>query len=128
MSLDHAMRILFVENHDVFAATVVGEFLAEHDVVIVPTVDAAQAELEAGTYDAALVDYDLDDQKGDELVRRLRAAGSKILVVAVSSHADGNDALVRAGADAICRKMDFASISRVLAALRANARGPASAS
>jgi DNA-binding response OmpR family regulator len=119
------MKILFVENHDVFAATVVGNFLADHDVTVVPSVGAAKAALEERTYDVALVDYDLDDDKGDEFVRGLRAAGSRILVVAVSSHAEGNDALMRAGADAGCRKMDFASISRVLEDLLANARGPA---
>jgi DNA-binding response OmpR family regulator len=119
------MKVLFVENHDVFAQTVVGKFLADHDVTVVPSVGAARAELENRTYDVALVDYDLDDDKGDEFVRGLRAAGSRILVIAVSSHAEGNDALVRAGADAICRKMDFASISGVLENLLAIARGPA---
>jgi len=119
------MRVLFVENHDVFAATVVEKFLADHDVTVVPSVSAAKTELEKGTYDVALVDYDLDDDKGDEFVRALRAAGSRILIVAVSSHANGNDALMCAGADAVCRKMDFASISRVLEDLLANARRPA---
>lgn len=119
------MEILFVENHDVFAATVVGKFLADHEVTVVQSVGAAKAALKKRTYDVALVDYDLDDDKGDEFVQGLRAAGSRILVVAVSSHADGNDALMRAGADAVCRKMDFSRISRVLEDLRANARGPA---
>ena len=109
------MRILFVENHEVFAATVIAEFLAEADVTVVSSVAAAEAEVSVNEFDVALVDYDLDDAKGDAFVRRLRAAGSTMPVIAVSSHGAGNDALVHAGADAICRKMDFSNISRVLA-------------
>lgn len=119
------MRILFVESHDVFAATVVGEFLADHHVTVVPSVGAAEAAFETHAYDAALVDYDLDDEKGDEFVRRLRLTGSRLPIVAVSSHGEGNEALVRAGADAICRKMDFVTISRVLDDLLVNTGGPA---
>ena len=35
-------------------------------------------------------------------------------MIGVSSHAEGNAALIEAGADAICPKLDFASIGRVL--------------
>jgi hypothetical protein len=41
------MRILFVENHQVFAETVIGEFLAAHDVSVVPTVSAAEVMVNA---------------------------------------------------------------------------------
>jgi hypothetical protein len=46
------MRVLFVENHRVFAETVACEFLGDHDVVIVSTVAAAFAELGARSFDA----------------------------------------------------------------------------
>jgi PleD family two-component response regulator len=72
-----SMRILFVENHAVFAQTVASTFLAEHSVEVVPTVSAALAAVGAREYDAALVDYDLDDGKGDEFVARLRESGSR---------------------------------------------------
>jgi CheY-like chemotaxis protein len=116
-----SMRILFVENHEVFAATVIEEFLAGDDVTLVSSVAAAEAEVSAGRYDVALVDYDLDDAKGDEFVRRLRAGGSTMPVIAASSHAEGNDALMRAGADAICGKTDFSGISRVVTDVCSNA-------
>lgn len=64
--------------------------------------------------DVALVDYDLDDGKGDEFVARLRASGSRMLVIGVSSHAAGNAALVQAGADATCGKLHFADIGETL--------------
>ena len=38
-----AMRILFVENHEVFAATVIAEFLAGADVTVVSSVAAASS-------------------------------------------------------------------------------------
>ncbi len=58
-------------------------------------------------------DYDRDDGKGDEFVRRARAtfAGR---IVAISSHQRGNDALRAAGADACCSKMDFDRINELL--------------
>jgi len=109
------MRILFVDNHREFAAVVTGAFLASHEVAIVPPIAAARVALDASTFDVALVDFDLDDGKGDELVRSLRGAGSKLKIVAVSSHDAGNAALSTAGADAVCGKLAFAKIEAILA-------------
>lgn len=77
------MRILFVENHAVFASTV--------------------------------LDYDLDDERGDLLLHHLRSEGRSTPVVAVSARAEGNESLVRAGAAAVCAKGDFARITEILA-------------
>lgn len=108
------MRILFVDNHPEFTASVVGLFLAPHEVVVVPTVAAARNHIESETFDVVLVDYDLDDGKGDELIRWIRAGGASTKLVAVSARDTGNDALVAAGADAVCAKLDFAKIAAVL--------------
>jgi len=43
------VRILFVDNHDVFARTVTDAFLAAHQVEIVPTVDRAKEALATGS-------------------------------------------------------------------------------
>ena len=110
------MRILFVDNHAELTSVVTAAFLAAHEVSIVPTIAGARAALAANAFDVALVDYDLDDGKGDELVRSLRAAGSTLKLVAVSSHDAGNAALSRAGADAVCGKLAFARIEAVIAA------------
>jgi DNA-binding response OmpR family regulator len=107
------MRILFVENHVAFARTVIRQFLAGHELTLVPTLAEARQALE-DTVDVLLVDYDLDDGKGDVLVRELRRAGSRIRVIAVSSHHAGNEALVAAGADAVCGKLDFARIGSII--------------
>src|SRR3954469_15055060 len=99
-----AMRILYVENQSVFAQNVIRQFLSDHSVVVVPTIAAAEDALRHSTYDLLLVDYDLDDGKGDALVRRLDRS---ITVIAVSSHNEGNAALMRAGAADVCSKMSF---------------------
>ena len=74
---------------------------------------AAQAAVDADTFDVALVDYDLDEGKGDMFVRWL-ARRRKPRVVAISSHALGNDAVLRAGAVVACPKIQFEQIGAVL--------------
>lgn len=108
------MKILYVENHDVFAANVIRLFLAQHDVIVVPSIARALEARAVETFDLMLVDFDLDDGKGDALVREVRASGDFICIVAVSSHDEGNAALVRAGASAICGKMEFNQIEQVI--------------
>jgi DNA-binding response OmpR family regulator len=106
------MRILFVDNHPEFTLLVTQTFLATHEVVIVPTILAALAAVQGSLFDIALVDYDLDDGKGVEFVRWVRASRTPLRMVAVSARVEGNQVLVSAGADAICAKMDFAGIQR----------------
>lgn len=108
------MNILYVENHPVFAANVIRQFLSQHLVKVVPSLSSARQALKTDTYDLLLVDYDLDDGKGDELVRELHESGSPIAVIGVSSHDEGNTALLRAGAVAICSKMNFDTIQGVI--------------
>src|ERR1043166_9532642 len=108
------MRILFVENHSVFADNVMRQFLSQHTVTIVPDLSAARQTLRAGEFDLVLVEYVLDDGKGDALVREIRASSAPIPTIGVSSHDEGNAALRRAGAMAICSKMQFDQIQRVI--------------
>jgi len=108
------MRVLLVENHEVFATIVVERFLAAHHVTIAPTVQRARDLLASSAFDAALVDYDLDDGKGDELVRHLAAHAPTTRIIGISSHTAGNAALRAAGAHAICAKQDFARIATFL--------------
>jgi DNA-binding response OmpR family regulator len=108
------MRILFVDNHPEFTATVIASFLREHEVVVVPTIAGAKERLAASAFDVLLVDYDLDDGKGDELVRWLRGTDSGARIIAVSARDRGNEALVAAGANRVCPKIGFARIQAVL--------------
>ena len=108
------MRVLWVENHAVFVRMAGRQFLADHDLTVTPTVAGAVAALSARAFDAVLVDYDLDDGKGSEVVEFAWQLPVRPAVVAVSAHADGNAALLAAGADAACPKTNFAGIAVVL--------------
>ena len=108
------MKILYVENRARFARIAVAAFLNAHDVEVQPSVTAALAALQNKVFDAILVDYDLDDGKGDVVVVAAAAMQPRPRIVAVSAHDAGNAALVAAGADAVCDKLKFAAIERAL--------------
>jgi DNA-binding NtrC family response regulator len=108
------MNILFVENHQIFAKFVTGKFLNQHQVTIVPKIADAWAILSKEQIDIVLVDFDLDDGKGDKLVEKIKAHHLNVKMVAVSSHNSGNMALQKAGADAICGKFEFSRIGAVI--------------
>src|SRR6266481_4518254 len=122
------MRIIYVENHAVFAANVIRQFLSRHSVTVAPSLSAARQALEVGHFDLLLVDYDLDDGKGDELVRELNTTGKAVAVIGVSSHEEGNTALLRAGAVAVCSKMQFDRIQSVIDTVTAHTKSSASSS
>ena len=111
------VNILYLENHTVFAAQVTRQFLAAHRVTVVPSLLAARSALASGSYDLVISDYDLDDGKGDEFVRECHATHLSLPIIAASSHDAGNAALVRAGASAVCGKMEFDHIQEVIAGL-----------
>jgi CheY-like chemotaxis protein len=112
-----AVNILYLENHAVFAEQVVRQFLSAHQVTVVPSLAAARSALGSRNFDLILSDYDLDDGKGAEFVRECRTSHSHVPVIAVSSHKEGNDALVEAGACAVCGKMQFNRIQQVIGGL-----------
>jgi two-component system, OmpR family, response regulator len=109
------MRVLFVEDHRVFAETVANQFLSAHEVEIAESVASARKAVATGPpFDAVLVDYDLPDGKGTEVVRQLRAIRFKGVIVAVSAKDEGNAELRAAGAHAICKKADLHQIATTL--------------
>lgn len=109
------MNILYLENHAVFAEQVTRQFLAAYHVTVVPSLSAARNAFAQGNYDLILSDYDLDDGKGEEFVRECRMSCPELSIIAVSSHDDGNAALTRAGASAVCSKMEFDHIQAIIA-------------
>jgi CheY-like chemotaxis protein len=108
------LRLLWVENHAVFARMAGKQFLAGHDMTVVPSLAEARAALADGAFDAVLLDYDLDDGKGTTLLEFVRQLPSRPAVIAVSAHDAGNAALLGAGADACCPKTKFADIGNVI--------------
>jgi DNA-binding NarL/FixJ family response regulator len=108
------VKILYIENHAVFSKQVCQEFLSAHQIRVVSSLTDARSAMASETYDLLLVDYDLDDGKGDELVREVRVLNPKLKIIAASSHEAGNAALVKAGASAVCGKMEFDKIAQVI--------------
>jgi DNA-binding response OmpR family regulator len=111
------VNILYIENHTIFAQQVMQQFLAAHQVTVAPSLAAARRAIASGHYDLVLSDYDLDDGKGDEFVRECRTAHPGLPIIAVSSHEAGNAALLKAGASAVCSKMEFDRIQQVIGSL-----------
>ena len=111
------VNILYLENHAVFAEQVTRQFLAAHRVTVVPNLSTARSALASGSYDLVISDYDLDDGKGEEFVRECHASHKGLPIIAASSHDAGNAALVRAGASAVCSKMEFDHIQKVISGL-----------
>ena len=74
----------------------------------------ARQSLAQEAFDLLIVDYDLDDGKGDEIVRMCRVLHPNVKIIASSSHDAGNTALVKAGASAVCGKMEFNRIQAVI--------------
>jgi CheY-like chemotaxis protein len=108
------MRLLWVENHPVFARLAGKQFLADHDLVIVGSLAEARRLLAEQAFDVVLLDYDLDDGKGTSLIGSIQQLAPRPVVIAASAHEGGNEALRLAGADAVCRKTRFAEIRELL--------------
>ena len=104
------MNILYVENQERFAAVAVKTFLTEHAVTVVPSLVAARQALARGRFDLVLLDQDLDDGKGAELATELTARRQRPFILAASSHRAGNEALLQAGADGVCSKLQFQGV------------------
>ena len=111
-------RLLYVETRARFAQVVCREYLADADVTVVASMAEAERAATAGRdFDAILADYDLKDGTGTALVLSLRAKGVKAPIIAVAAHEFGNQSMLRAGANAICEKMNLEQVQAVLAAV-----------
>ena len=101
------MKFLYIENHTVFAQQVCRQFLSTHEVDVVSNLEGARQALASKTYELLIVDYDLDDGKGDQLVSACQVSHTSLKIIAASSHDAGNAALMTAGASAVCGKVEF---------------------
>lgn len=109
------MRLLWIENQPEFVRLVRDQFLSVHLVTVVASLAQARQMLEEQSFDAILLDYDLDDGKGSSLLEEIRGSPTRPPVIATSAHEYGNEVLMEAGADAVCSKGDFSQIGAVLA-------------
>ena len=108
------MNILWVENHAVFVRVAGKQFLAAHTVMVATSLAEARRALMEQTFDAVLLDYDLDDGKGASLLGFLETLPNRPAALAASAHETGNKARLEAGADAVCAKGQFEGVEAVL--------------
>ena len=112
------MRLLFVEDNVAFRKTVLQEFLGGHEVTCAGSLLEARRQVATGSFDAVLLDYDLPDGKGEELIPDLLAAGLEGRIVATSAFGENNVRLLLAGASATVRKADFRSVGAILSRIQ----------
>lgn len=116
------MRILYVEDHAKFRAAVVTQFLTAHQVTVAETLAEARALLPSEAFDVVLLDFDLPDGKGIELLEEIQRTGWPGRVIAVSSIEENNARLMAAGAYAAVGKLKFGQITAVLEELERQLR------
>lgn len=120
------VSVLLADDHQVFAEAVGQLLQSEPDLVVVGhAVSAADTEklLDAEQVDVLLVDLELDQESGIELLSRVHKDRPEIAIVVLSCH-DGADVVIealRAGALAYVSK--DASFEELLLAVRAAVRG-----
>lgn len=119
------MRVLLVEDEPEMASALAAA-LIRHDVVVdhVATLAAATRAIAAGVHDAVLLDRQLPDGEGLDLIPRLRASGTDLPVIVLTARGELADRVagLDTGADDYLAK-PFA-VEEVLARLRAVLRRP----
>lgn len=119
-------RVLLIEDHGVFRAGIASVLENTPEFTLVAAIDSGQAAVSAiDEYkpDIVLLDLRLPDVSGLEILRRLKAAGSTIKVIVVSSH--DSDHVIRQALALGARGYVFkrAGVVQLLAALKAVSQG-----
>jgi atypical dual specificity phosphatase len=114
LSEQTSLRILYVEDRAEFAASVISRFLSQHSVTVALSLAEARQALAGGGFDLLLIDYDLDDGKGNALIREMREAGESRPALGISSHDEGCQAMLQAGAAAVFGKRLIDQVQQVI--------------
>lgn len=120
------MNVLIVDDHPLIRDGLKRSLEHEADIRRIDeagTAAAAVSRLQYGDYDAVILDVNLPDGNGLEIIRSLREINPVLPVLILSLHAEENLALraIQAGADGYLRK--DCTAAEVLAALRQMVRG-----
>lgn len=120
------MRLLLVEDEPEMAAALTSA-LQRHDAIVdhVPTLDIAKTTVRDGAHDVILLDRQLPDGDGIDLIRHLRAHNSQVPVIVITARGSLPERIggLDHGADDYITK-PFA-IDELLARIRAVLRRPA---
>ncbi|NJR50776.1 MAG: GAF domain-containing protein [Leptolyngbyaceae cyanobacterium CSU_1_3] len=125
--MDETLKILIVDD-DVVDRLVVRQLFGTSEIKIiveVQTCTEAIAQIEQETFDCALIDYQLPDGDGLELVRQVRRRGLETALIVLTEQGDEQIAveLMKAGANDYLSKNSLSSDSltrSILSAVRIN--------
>jgi DNA-binding NarL/FixJ family response regulator len=108
------MRVLYVDDHTPFRAVVQRRFLIGHEVVGAADLAEARRHLADGHFEVILLDYQLSDGLGEDLIREIVERKLPTKVVAVSANAENNARLIAAGAIGAVSKNEFSKLAEKL--------------
>ena len=115
------MRILLIEDDQVLGAAIRDHVAAEgHGVDWMTRLDDAQAALDSVDYQLVLLDLNLPDGRGLDLLRRLRAKGSAVPVIITTAQdqiAVRIEGLNAGADDYLVKPFDLSEMSARLAAV-----------
>lgn len=116
------MRLLLVEDEAIIGFAL-DDMLAEHGAVttLVPSVEAGRRSLAAGTYDAAIVDVNLNGEYSYPLAAEIIAAGCP--VVFATGYGDVTHPADFAATPTVEKPYSLASLVNALETAIANGRG-----
>lgn len=120
------LRVLYVEDAVGFRQEMVELHLATEEVTEVSTVRAAMIALTATSsveFDLALLDYELPDGTGADVIAELRRHSPRVLIVGVSADRLFNERLAAAGADRTMEKRTLRRLPDLLEKLGMGTRG-----
>jgi len=115
------MRILLIEDDHVLGAAIRDHVIADgHSVDWMQRLDDAQASLDTVSYELILLDLNLPDGRGLDLLRRLRSAGNGVPVIIATAQdqiAIRIEGLNAGADDYLIKPFDLSEMSARLAAV-----------
>ena len=118
------MRLLVVDDQNVVREVLARALAGLSDVELVVEVESAQEAIaaeERHRFDVIVIEFGLPDRSGGELIRQLKAAGARVLVLSACRDEFSVGEAMRAGADGYLSKR--ARFDDLVEAIRTVARG-----
>lgn len=98
------MKILFIEDNLEFQHWVINDFLQDHDIVSSIDGSGGIKAFDEESFDLVLLDYQMDEVHGPEVIRYIRNKDGDIPVIAMSMEDRLNEELIVLGATAALAK------------------------
>jgi DNA-binding response OmpR family regulator len=108
------MKILFIEDNLEFQEHVIRVFLAEHEVASAYDGGSGIELFENMSFDLIILDYQMDQIHGPEVMQHIRGNFSDIPVIAMSMEDRLNDRLLALGADVALPKRAIENLPGVI--------------